>query len=346
MKAVNVIIIFFVFVLKGFTQTAFKNVYSVKAFLPAWNGATVLLKIDGQTVHLDTIKGDMASFNKTIETVKPATLEVRKGTAAVYVPLYIEPGTIRIRDKGNRTLEAFGTATNDASLKIKREFDSLAMAQPKQTFEELRKYKKALAAAYVKNNPASLISLQLLNDYFFIDKEPDTTYAALFYALDTAVQHTTLGAKIAKDAFVNYNTAIGRTAPNILLPDTDATKTPLYKKGQITLIDFWASWCRPCRIENRYLVKVFDKYKDQGFTITSVSLDNNARLWKEAILKDNLTWQHLSDLKGWYNAAVVLYGIKYIPMNILVNEDGVVIAKNLSANMLEHKLEQLMLKSF
>jgi thiol-disulfide isomerase/thioredoxin len=272
-------------------------------------------------------------------------LEIRKENNALFVPFYIEPGTIRIRDKGNRTLEAFGTKTNNAALQLNHDLDSLSIQQNKNSTAS-KKYKKELAAAYIKNNTQSLISLQLLNDYFFLDKETDTTYAALFYALDTGVQHTALGEKIAKDAMINFNTATGRQAPNLYLLDTGFKKAPLYQKGQITLIDFWASWCRPCRIENRGLKTVFEKYKDKGFTITSVSLDNNATLWKGAIKKDGLTWQHRSDLRGWENEAAKAYGIKAIPMNILVNGNGVVLAKNLSAHMLEQKLEQLQQKAF
>ena len=326
-------------------QTAFKNTFTIKGFLPAWNGALVLLKIEGQTVQLDTVKNDMFSIIKSTEATHAGTLEIRKGTTALFVPLYIEPGTIRIRDKGNRTLEAFGTKTNDAFLQLNALFDSAALQQQSSVLEA-KKIKKNLAAAYIKNNPQSLISLQLLNDYFYLDKESDTTYTALFASLDRAIQQTPLGQKIGHDATVHFNTQLGRKAPNLVLRDTAFSKASLYQSGQITLIDFWASWCRPCRIENRGLKTVFEKYKDKGFTITSVSLDNNMKLWKDAIKKDNLTWQQRSDLKGWESEAAKLFGISAIPMNILVDGNGTVIAKNLSSYSLEKQLEQLLQKSF
>src|SRR5689334_15365012 len=187
---------------------------------------------------------------------------------------------MRIRVKGNRSMEAFGTKNKDSLLQITTQLDSLTKEQ-QGSVSELKKVKKNFAAAFIKSNPRSLISLQLLNDYFYLDKETDTVYTALFASLDTSIQHTLLGQKIARDAAIHFNTALGRTAPNLILKDTAFNKASLYQTGQITLVDFWASWCRPCRIENRGLKTIFEKYKDKGFTFTSVSLDNNVRPWKE-----------------------------------------------------------------
>ena len=110
----------------------------------------------------------------------------------------------------------------------------------------------------------------------------------------------------------------------------------------VVLVDFWASWCGPCRQENPNVVKAYEKFKDRGFDILGVSLDDNKDKWLKAVEADKLTWTHVSDLKGWKNAAADLYGVRAIPQNVLIDPKGKIIAKNLRGDKLEEKLEELM----
>jgi peroxiredoxin len=112
-------------------------------------------------------------------------------------------------------------------------------------------------------------------------------------------------------------------------------------KGKYVLVDFWASWCGPCRAENPNVVMAYQKYKDKGFTVFGVSLDSNKEAWLKAVDKDNLTWPQVSDLKGWQNDVAKLYGISSIPQNLLLDKEGKIIAKNLRGADLEAKLEEL-----
>jgi len=113
-------------------------------------------------------------------------------------------------------------------------------------------------------------------------------------------------------------------------------------RGNYVLIDFWASWCGPCRRENPNVVKAFNKYKDSGFTVFSVSLDRDKAKWIQAIEQDGLIWpNHVSDLKQWKSASVKLYGFRGIPHTILIDKEGVIIAKNLRGAALEAKLKEL-----
>lgn len=142
---------------------------------------------------------------------------------------------------------------------------------------------------------------------------------------------------------------VGNKAPEISAKTPDEAVLKLSSlKGKVVLIDFWASWCGPCRRENPNVVAVYNAYHNknfkcgEGFEIFSVSLDNNKAAWKKAIEKDQLTWSsHVCDYKGWYGEAATVYELEAIPMNFLIDQDGVIIAKNLRGAALENKIKEL-----
>ena len=111
--------------------------------------------------------------------------------------------------------------------------------------------------------------------------------------------------------------------------------------GKVVLIDFWASWCPPCRRENPNVVKAFQDYKDKNFTILGISLDNNKDKWLKAIADDQLTWTHVSDLKYWDSEIPALYGVRGIPANVLLDPNGVIIAKNITGEELHDTLKEV-----
>ncbi|SMD31970.1 Peroxiredoxin [Reichenbachiella faecimaris] len=141
---------------------------------------------------------------------------------------------------------------------------------------------------------------------------------------------------------------IGDTAPDIVLPNLNGEPVKLSSlRGQMVFLDFWASWCKPCRKENPEIVETYLKYKDQefengmGFTVYGVSLDKKKEAWKKAIEKDSLIWDsHVSDLKGWRNEAAVAYGISSVPMSYLLDGDGVIVAINPRGDKLEKELKK------
>ena len=138
-------------------------------------------------------------------------------------------------------------------------------------------------------------------------------------------------------------TTIGAAAPNISLKDTAGKVVSLSSlKGKYVMIDFWASWCKPCRQENPNVVRVYNTYKNKGFEIFAVSLDNNPAAWQNAIKADGLQWLHVSDLAGWSSSAAKLYSITSIPQTVLIDKEGKIIAKGLRGAQLEEKLRTLL----
>ncbi|HAP02319.1 MAG TPA: thioredoxin family protein, partial [Bacteroidetes bacterium] len=135
----------------------------------------------------------------------------------------------------------------------------------------------------------------------------------------------------------------GTLIPEINIPDVNGKNISLQSlKGKYVLVDFWASWCMPCRKENPNVVEAYNKYKDKGFTVYSISLDDDIEKWKKAIEQDHLSWPyHVSELKGWESEVVHQFGIEGIPTNYLIDKEGIIIASNLRGKELENILTQV-----
>ena len=196
--------------------------------------------------------------------------------------------------------------------------------------------------SFIRENPDSYISMDALEMYAYGADYADI--APLYNGLSATIKQSPAGKKFGERLPKLKAVAIGATAPVFNEPDTSGKKIDLASfRGKYVLIDFWASWCGPCRHENPNVVKAYNRYKNQNFTIVGVSLDQPGKKgkWLDAIHKDGLTWTQLSDLKFWDNEAAVLYGIRGIPQNFLLDPDGKIIAKNLRGEDLEDKLAEL-----
>ena len=217
--------------------------------------------------------------------------------------------------------------------------------------------------SYVKNNPGSRISpygtLFLIDLPYLSPAGKDTLLQVLPASvkadkLGVAIINTVVNNKakidsikkvsLAKQEADMSKVAIGSKAQDFTQNNPDAKAISLSSfKGKYVLVDFWASWCGPCRAENPNVVKAYNKYKDKGFTVLGVSLDGQSTkaAWLKAIDSDGLVWTQVSDLKGWDNEAAKLYDVKSIPQNFLIDPNGVVIGKNLRGDDLQKKLASI-----
>jgi peroxiredoxin len=221
-----------------------------------------------------------------------------------------------------------------------REKDNAKMEQLRDNFIEMQAATNMLIKDKIREMGSSLAVLQAVN---YIDKDQEFPFID---SIATVVNSEIPDYKIKRDFIEEIEKlrrlAIGSPAPDISLPDPDGNIVRLSSlKGSYVLIDFWASWCGPCRKENPNVVRLYEQYHDQGFEIFGVSLDRKAEDWVKAIKDDGLTWVQVSDLKYFESEAAREYNINAIPATVLLDKDGNIIAKNLRGKMLEDKLAQL-----
>ncbi|MGN6417092.1 MAG: redoxin domain-containing protein [Pseudobacter sp.] len=337
--------------------------YPAKAYISYNNGEQI------QTDSVVVEKGKF-TFKGTILNPSEATITLKQsdGNTDMYtrdlLDLYLEKGKISIRgDKQvkSATVKGAGVAQADfdrfnaimkplrdkmapLSIKMRQYYNEKNDAAKDSIFPQLvaiRKDLTALETEFIKNNPGSWVTLGMMKHRAVIIDVPE--FEPLFIAMTDELKNTADGRRIADRLVIAKRLQPGQPFINFVLNDTEGRPVSLESfKGKYVLVDFWASWCGPCRAENPHVLKAYNQFKDKNFDVLAISLDQKKDAWLKAIREDGMPWTHVSDLKGFDNVAAKEYGIIAIPQNFLLDPQGKIIAQNLRGENLAKKLAEIL----
>ena len=254
----------------------------------------------------------------------------------------------------NKGYNEYRAATKDFDVKIKALNEQGRIAsQSKDTatfnrlgreFQQLRDQQIEVEKEFIKTHLDDISGLLILDKNYRYKTIPENEVLDLYNQLSDEVRNSNPARNLKKSFDILISTKIGAKAPNFSGPTPEGgtiSLNKITKEAKVTIVDFWASWCKPCRMENPNIVRLYNQYKDQGLAIVGVSLDKDGKRWRDAINQDQLTWNHVSSLLYWNEPIAKQYGITSIPQMYVLDSNGVIIAKNLRGQELDDKLAEL-----
>ena len=332
---------------KAKTQTPAENGFVITGNVTGYpNGTSVSFLNDqtGQPEKQTTIENN--KFVVKGEMPQPSFKVLIFGDQPPAIPLFLDNSNIKIT--GDKSALDKLSITGSPSHNQYTEYANAIMPYQQIFAEDAVEDPDAANAVekisidFVKKHPGSFVSpLAIIRLY---QATQDGNKAEdLYKLLSSPVQASGLGQYVNQQIQESKINAIGSVVKDFSQNDTSGRPVNFSSyRGKYVLLDFWASWCRPCRMENPNVVAAYNKFHDKNFTILSVSLDQAKPAWLNAIQMDGLTWNHVSDLKGWNNAVAGMFQIRSIPQNLLIDPNGKIIAKNLRGPVLENKLSQIL----
>lgn len=342
----------------GFSSMAFAQKVKVTGNISGLDAKIIVFSyLSGETPVNDSVSVTKGKF--TWEADMPESQKIYILFPGRYFPFFAESGNIKITGKADaiQDLKVTGSAIQVEADNFEKSLsDITSQEEPlyqkwgkvskeeqivlEKKVDELRNQKRVRTSKYITEHPKSVFSLSLVSDRATMGKYDDVK--ASFDLLDPSLQQSSSGKMIAKRLDLLKRSVIGETVLNFTQSNTEGKAISFSEfKGKYVLIDFWASWCGPCRAENPNVLAAYNKYKDKNFTVLGVSLDEDGAKWKKAIADDGMPWTQVSDLKGWKNEVSAYYGIQGIPSTLLVGPDGKIIAKDLRGELLNEKLAEM-----
>lgn len=309
--------------------------------------------------HKDTVPVKDGHFTWTGNVPEPAKVFMMTKTG--YAEFYVENKKMTLQGTADKLDELHMTGSpvqaeseafdkrmkplEDQQMPLYQEYakvkgDDEATAKIDDQIDEFRKKTRAMRAAYIRTNPDSWLSLGMVTA--MSDMGSFASVKEAYEMISPAKRNSWTGKQVAERMAVLKRSAIGEKMKDFAQADTEGKEfSSSQLRGKYVLVDFWASWCGPCRAENPNVLKAYNAYKDKNFTVLGVSLDDKADRWKKAIQEDGMPWQQVSDLKGWKNEVSEYYGIRGIPSNFLIDPNGVIVAKDLRGIALHRKLAEV-----
>ena len=317
---------------------------------------TLTTRTKEEEIYNLRLDDDVYPFASLINDTEKLSVEVDYTDRNEFYKITGSPNSIAIKDylkkSGEQIRHIFG---------LQKEIDSLKNSKGDKEIIEKSDSAKTIALQELKFYVQQSISkagspslaMFMLRTYQGIAKNPNSGLAAFDDEVLLAMLMELEGKFPARKDFadirksfqsqLNISGLIGKTAPDISLPDTEGNIITLSSfRGKYVLVDFWASWCRPCRMENPNVVAAYNKFRNKNFTILGVSLDDNKDAWIKAIVNDGLNWKHVCDLTQQSSQGASLYKVSSIPYNVLVGPDGKIIAESLRGEALQNKLEEVL----
>jgi peroxiredoxin len=262
----------------------------------------------------------------------------------------------KIRKKLEPSIESFKKANESKMMEAQMKKDTVAFNSIMKEFEVVTKELNDFYLDFPKKHNKAYVSLLLTQSMFSKRNVNLEEVEKIFNGLDSSLKKTTIGKEITsnirmvkqmKEAKNNPKKApvVGDLAPNFTAPALDGKSVSLKQSlGKVTLIDFWASWCGPCRAENPNVVALYNELHKDGLNIIGVSLDDEKEAWNKAVVKDKLSWTQVSNLKKWSEPIALTYGVSQIPSTFLLDAQGKIVAKDLRGEELKVKIKELLSK--